>query len=96
MHFAAYYAANVNGVPIYEFECSKCGARFEELVPAGQTAPCPQCKSSEVQRRYSPIGEGRVPVGLTGKAAAESNARRTEREARRQEGFREDRKRRGR
>lgn len=86
----------MHGVPIYEFDCSKCGARFEELVPAGQTAPCPQCKSSEVQRRYSPIGEGRVPVGLTGKAAAESNARRTEREARRQEGFREDRKRRGR
>jgi hypothetical protein len=35
-----------------------------------------------------------VPVGLHGKAAAESNARRKEREARRQEGFREDRKRR--
>lgn len=83
-------------MPIYEFECRECGTRFEELVPAGQTAPCPQCKSSEVQRRYSQIGEPRVPVGLTGKAAAESNARRTEREARRQEGFREDRKRRGR
>ena len=70
-------------MPIYEFECAKCGTRFEELVPAGQTAPCPQCKSSEVRRRYSPIGEGRVPVGLFGKAAAESNARRREREARR-------------
>ena len=83
-------------MPIYEFECSKCGARFEELVGAGETAPCPQCGSSEVERRYSQIGEGRVPVGLSGKAAAESNARRKEREARRREGFREDRKRRGR
>jgi putative FmdB family regulatory protein len=82
-------------VPIYEFQCGKCGARFEELVRAGETAPCPQCKSLDVTRRYSQIGEPRVPVGLTGKAAAESNARRTEREARRQEGFREDRKRRG-
>jgi len=70
-------------VPIYEFECSKCEARFEELVPAGQTAPCPQCKSSEVKRRYSAISEGRIPVGLTGKAAAESDAKRREREARR-------------
>jgi putative FmdB family regulatory protein len=70
-------------VPIYEFECSKCGTPFEELVKAGEKAPCPQCKSSEVERRYSPIGEGRVPVGLFGKAAAESNARRKEREARR-------------
>ena len=83
-------------MPIYEFECEQCGALFEELVPVGQTAPCPQCKSSNVRRRYSPIGEGRVPVGLTGKAAAESTARRKEREARRQEGFRDDRKRRGR
>jgi putative FmdB family regulatory protein len=93
---APYYGVNLNGVPIYEFECRSCGARFGELVPAGGTAPCPQCKSSEVQRRYSQIGEPRIPVGLTGKAAAESNARRKEREARRQEGFREDRKRRGR
>ena len=83
-------------MPIYEFECSKCGTRFEELVPAGGTAPCPQCKSFEVQRRYSTISEPRVPVGLFGKAAAESNSRRKEREAKRQEGFAEDRKRRGR
>ena len=82
-------------MPIYEFECAECGARFEELVRAGETAPCPQCESSAVERRFSPIGEGRVPVGLSGKAAAESNTRRKEREARRQEGFREDRKRRG-
>ena len=83
-------------MPIYEFECGSCGTRFEELVPAGETAPCPQCESLEVTRRYSAISEGRVPVGLTGKNAAESNARRKEREARRQEGFAEDRKRRGR
>ena len=83
-------------MPIYEFECGSCGTRFEELVPAGQTAPCPQCKSPDVKRRYSQIGEPRVPVGLTGRKAAESDARRKEREARRQEAFAEDRKRRGR
>src|SRR5687768_17707031 len=94
--FAPHCGGNVESVPIYEFECSKCRARFEELVRAGGTAPCPQCKSSEVQRRYSQIGEPRVPVGLTGKAAAESNARRTEREAQRRDKFAEDRKRRGR
>ena len=77
-------------MPIYEFECRSCGGRFEELVNAGHTAPCPQCKSSDVARRYTLIGEGRVPVGLFGKAAAESNARRKEREARRQQSFRED------
>jgi putative FmdB family regulatory protein len=83
-------------MPIYEFECSQCATRFEDLIPAGETARCPQCKSSEVERRYSPVGEGRVPVGLFGKEAAESNARRREREARRREGFRQDRERRDR
>ena len=41
----------VDTVPIYEFECQKCGVRFEELGAAGAKAPCPQCKSSEVERR---------------------------------------------
>ena len=87
---------NYDTMPIYEFQCLKCGARFEELVRAGAKAPCPQCKSCEVQRRYSQIGEPRVPVGLTGKAAANSNAKRKNREERRQEKFAADReKRRG-
>ena len=81
-------------MPIYEFECQKCGARFEELVRAGAKAPCPQCKSSEVERRYSQIGEPRIPVGLTGKAAAESNSRRAAREERRKEKFAADREKR--
>jgi putative FmdB family regulatory protein len=83
-------------MPIYEFDCRECGARFEELVRAGRKAACPACGSDDVERRFSPISESRVPVGLHGKAAAESNARRREREAKRQEGFRGDRKRRGR
>jgi putative FmdB family regulatory protein len=85
---------NYETVPIYEFECRKCGTRFEELVRAGQTAPCPQCKSSEVKRRYSQIGEPRVPVGLTGKAAAQSNSKRAAREERRREKFAADREKR--
>jgi putative FmdB family regulatory protein len=83
LHLTAHIAVKVDSVPIYEFECPKCGVRFEEIVKAGQTAPCPQCKSSDVKRLYSPIGEGRVPVGLFGKAAKESDAKRKEREARR-------------
>ena len=81
-------------MPIYEFDCRRCEARFEELTRAGANAACPSCGSDEVERRFSSISEPRVPVGLFGKAAAESNARRKEREARRQEKFREDRKRR--
>jgi len=95
VHNCAIVGNTIGSMPIYEFECRECGARFEELTRVGGAAPCPQCKSSDVERRFSPISEPRVPVGSHGKAAAESNARRKEREARRREGFREDRKRRG-
>jgi putative FmdB family regulatory protein len=70
-------------MPLYEFDCCACGARFQEIVPAGCTAPCPACGGERVNRAFSQIAPPRVPVGLTGKAAAESNARRREREAER-------------
>jgi hypothetical protein len=43
---------------------------------------------------FSPIAPPRVPVGLTGKVARDSNARRSEREAQRKEHFVSERKRR--
>ena len=31
-------------MPIYEYECPGCGARFESLQKIGEeTAPCPRC-----------------------------------------------------
>ena len=81
-------------MPIYDFDCLKCAARFEELVRAGETAPCPKCGSVEVERKFSPIGERRVPVGLFGAAAARSNSQRKAREDKRREGFAADRERR--
>jgi putative FmdB family regulatory protein len=82
-------------VPVYEFDCKDCGARFEAMAPAGGTPACPACGGERVARRWSQIAPPRIPVGLTGKAAEESNARRKEREARRQEKFKQDRKSRG-
>jgi len=41
-------------MPLYEFECERCGARFEELVAAGTTAAaCQRCGSDRTRRRYS-------------------------------------------
>jgi putative FmdB family regulatory protein len=33
-------------MPIYEYECGKCGHRFEELqeMNAGMQSACPKCK----------------------------------------------------
>jgi putative FmdB family regulatory protein len=81
------------GVPLYEFACDACGARFEELVPPGCTAPCPACGGERVRRVFSTIAEGGLAVGLKGKAAKESDARRSEREAAKKERFVAERKR---
>jgi putative FmdB family regulatory protein len=44
-------------VPLYEFECGRCGARFEELVAAGTDAvDCRACGVAETRRLYSPPG----------------------------------------
>jgi putative FmdB family regulatory protein len=80
-------------VPLYEFDCATCGARFEEIVPGGCTAPCPACGGERVTRAFSPIAARGVPVGLTGAAARDSDARRTEREAAKKERFVAERKR---
>ncbi|MEA2330919.1 MAG: hypothetical protein QOH58_1057 [Thermoleophilaceae bacterium] len=62
-------------------------------MPAGATAACPACGGERVTRVFSRIASAPLPVGLTGKAARESNARRSEREAQRKERFVAERKR---
>jgi putative FmdB family regulatory protein len=51
-------------VPIYEYRCSQCGERFEQLVrkPAeAGTVQCPECHSSTVKKLPSvfALGESR-------------------------------------
>ncbi|MCK4342511.1 MAG: zinc ribbon domain-containing protein [Phycisphaerae bacterium] len=41
-------------MPTYAFRCLKCSKEYEELVQRfGQTAPCPECGSSDVERLIS-------------------------------------------
>jgi putative FmdB family regulatory protein len=80
-------------VPLYEFACDACGARFEELTAAGATAPCPACGNERVKRVFSAIADRGTGVGLTGAAARESDNRRSEREAAKKQRFVADRKR---
>ncbi|MCL6629590.1 MAG: zinc ribbon domain-containing protein [Armatimonadetes bacterium] len=41
-------------MPIYEFDCRKCGARFEELCGIdGPDVACPICNSRDVERLIS-------------------------------------------
>jgi putative FmdB family regulatory protein len=82
-------------MPIYEFECEECGARFEELVAAEAAAPaCSACGSTRTRRLISNVSPpGRQPRGA---AVRSDESRRREREAARQDRISESRKRRAR
>jgi putative FmdB family regulatory protein len=55
MRLAAPTPATIALVPLYEFECGRCGARFEDLVGAGtETADCRECGAEGARRVYSP------------------------------------------
>jgi len=43
-------------MPIYEFQCKRCGNQFEKLVRVDHTADCPACQASEVERLFSVPG----------------------------------------
>lgn len=48
-------------MPLYEYECSACGERFEALVSAGEkdtTRPCPKCNSEDIERVPSTFAVG--------------------------------------
>jgi putative FmdB family regulatory protein len=45
-------------MPIYEYKCTKCGTRFEELLSrqASTHVPCPQCGSAKTDKLVSAAG----------------------------------------
>ena len=50
-------------MPLYEYECKKCGHRFEKLVSfsnASKNQPCPSCKSEESEKLMSTFSTSSV------------------------------------
>jgi putative FmdB family regulatory protein len=43
-------------MPLFEYECRKCGQLFEALVVGSRTPACPKCKSQDLEKRVSPLG----------------------------------------
>jgi putative FmdB family regulatory protein len=80
-------------MPIYEFECESCGARFEELVAVGsESAACTACGSERSRRLMSGFAPpGRQPRGA---AVRSDESRRRERESARGERLAASRKKR--
>jgi putative FmdB family regulatory protein len=71
-------------VPLYDYECPRCGERFEARVGVSETPPCPACGAPDPHRLLSPFA-GPFTIGLRGAAARRSNASRRLREEQRGE-----------
>jgi len=80
-------------MPVYEFECEECAARFEDLVTSDTTSlVCPECDSTRTRRLLSRVSPaGRQPRGAKVRS---DESRRGEREAARGERLAESRRKR--
>ncbi|MFQ6091616.1 MAG: zinc ribbon domain-containing protein [bacterium] len=46
-------------MPIYEFECARCGEQFEELIRSAveeKILLCPKCHGRKIRRLFSAFG----------------------------------------
>lgn len=57
-------------MPIYGYDCNKCGHAFETLVRSSETPSCPSCDSTDLTRQLSLIaapakgGGGDAPMPM--------------------------------
>lgn len=40
-------------MPIFEFQCNKCGKKFEKLCRGDEKVNCPKCKGKNVKKLFS-------------------------------------------
>jgi putative FmdB family regulatory protein len=76
-------------MPLYEYECGQCGARFEFLVRSGSVVSCVSCSSEQVTRLLSQFSvttpgasEGRLRKARAAYGAAQKDKLIAEREER--------------
>lgn len=55
-------------MPIYEYRCTACGSRFEQIVPRSSSPapPCPSCGAKKPEKLIS--APGAVGAATTGEA----------------------------
>lgn len=63
-------------MPIYGYDCNKCGHEFETLVRSSDTPTCPSCGSADLTKQLSLIaspakgGDGPEPMSCGGGGCA--------------------------
>lgn len=50
-------------MPLFEYECRKCGSFFEALVLGSRKPVCPKCKSDDLEKRVSRVGMSGASYG---------------------------------
>jgi putative FmdB family regulatory protein len=54
-------------MPIFEYECGKCGRLFEELVAsAAEKVCCPSCGSDNIEKLFSAFAKNCGSCGSSG------------------------------
>jgi putative FmdB family regulatory protein len=61
-------------VPIYEYECTSCGERFELLARGSATPACPSCDGRDLERLLSLPSI--TSEGSRGRSLADAKSRR--------------------
>jgi putative FmdB family regulatory protein len=82
-------------MPLYDFECEQCGARFEERASFDAPAPaCPDCGAARTRRVLSPFAGPftRRPRGVAAKRSDAARSTREQQRLERREERREQRK----
>lgn len=57
-------------MPLFEYECRKCGHQFEALVIGTKKPVCPKCKSEELEKRVSALGFAGVGGSSSGRSSS--------------------------
>jgi putative FmdB family regulatory protein len=52
--------SSILAMPLYEYLCKQCEARFETLVTGAAQPHCPSCESTELEQQYSSFAVGAV------------------------------------
>jgi putative FmdB family regulatory protein len=56
-------------VPLYEYDCRKCGHRFEALIIGMRKPACPKCQSDDLEKRVSSVGLAGVGAWSAGRSS---------------------------
>lgn len=64
-------------MPIYDYRCRRCAHRFEQIVRAGETPPCPACGAADPERLFpssASVSTGRTRQRALATARAKAGA----------------------